>query len=68
MASRYRFRLTSARMCLQLRSQLLTNRPDRKDTRVFAHAAAETQTVIKDTYKPDSRSGPEQEPGFLEVN
>uniref|UniRef100_A0A7R9YQV2 Translin-associated factor X-interacting protein 1 N-terminal domain-containing protein n=1 Tax=Chlamydomonas euryale TaxID=1486919 RepID=A0A7R9YQV2_9CHLO len=49
--------------------QLLTERQDRKDTRVFAHAAAETQTVIKDVYKPESRGGAPQaqEPGFLEV-
>mmetsp|Transcript_34236 Transcript_34236/g.75969 ORF Transcript_34236/g.75969 Transcript_34236/m.75969 type:complete len:325 (-) Transcript_34236:581-1555(-) len=53
---------------------LLTSRQERKDTRVFAHAAAETQIAINDTYqsRPSTRAGHPvngnpQEPGFLEV-
>ena len=55
---------------------LLTNRQDRKDTRVFAHAAAETMGVIFDSYQqtlkspgtaPMAPTFHSQETGFLEV-
>lgn len=52
---------------------LLTARAERKDTRVFAHATAETQVAITDNYgnRPVTRSANlvfnTQEPGFLEV-
>ena len=62
---------------------LLQDRKDRKDTRVFAHAAAETMGAIFDTYQQQAKprspqgrgssmhTGPalfhSQETGFLEV-
>lgn len=57
---------------------LLTTRTDRRDTKVFAHAAAETQNAINDTYSATTRmlaigsgGGQQQQateaPGFLEV-
>jgi hypothetical protein len=59
---------------------ILSSRNDKKDTRIFAHAAAETMTVIHDSFLPKSpkggvpnavSSGPTsfhaQETGYLEV-
>ena len=53
---------------------LLDNPHQKKDTRVFAHAAAETQVAIRESYRMGNSKLPEKliygmnEPGFLEVS
>lgn len=46
---------------------LLRTRSNKKDTLVYAHAAAETQNTINESYHPTSNKGGQTEAGYLEV-